>query len=732
MPRVAKWRDLGRPEAALIGVQYRRQRPRRARQARGSCAARPESQWLFAGVGCARRREFSDGGIEIDATAPSSPPGTQVVAEIPDLLGPGLTAQMTYYETRAAPRSSPRAPSRLARHVPEPPVQHLLANLWRTARAPSARLLTSPSPLTVYDSRPMRRLALVVLALACSPTAAAAGISRSPSATSRRRRSGFGSRPPCPKPERVGVQLATEQGKALGWIVEPSRRRFLTLRWNGRLNGARVRDGSYLVRLIERGQARRLLPAPDRPDGAADHRDPGAQPQPGAVPGRQRPADDDLVERRRPARVGEDHLQAHRTSARALRGDADGQLAADDLRADGESPPGPAHVHLAPALVGRRADVLVRITATDGAGNRRTYGADNAQTGRRLTSAVVRVLGVDAGFTGESYVGSSSARLAIETDATALTLQTFRAGPEETRTHSDTLMNGVAVNAPVTIPWSARHRRATLNFAIGPWATGVYFVKLTANDGRIGYAPFVVRPTTLGENSRVAVVMPTNTWQAYNFRDADGNGWGDTWYAKGAQSTAALGRMYIRRGVPPQWRKYDVDFLRWLHMTGKQPDILTETDLESIRTAEELIALYDFVVFPGHTEYVTRHEYDLIRNSGTSAATSRSSLRTTSSGRCGSRAGPCGGHGSGVTSAGPSPPSSASSTAATTTAGSRSRSSCARPRRRRGSTRGPGSPTARRSARSSAATGSRSTRRRRRRRRGRSCSRRSPISSDPA
>ena len=150
-------------------------------------------------------------------------------------------------------------------------------------------------------------------------------------------------------------------------------------------------------------------------------------------------------------------------------------------------------------------------------------------------------------------------------------------------------MNGVPVNQPVTIPWSARHRRATLNFAIGPWPTGVYFVKLTANDGRIGYAPFIVRPTVLGETSRVAVVMPTNTWQAYNFRDADGNGWGDTWYAKGAQSTAALGRMFIRRGVPPQWRKYDVDFVRWLHATGKQPDILTETDLESIRTAEELI-----------------------------------------------------------------------------------------------------------------------------------------------
>ena len=174
------------------------------------------------------------------------------------------------------------------------------------------------------------------------------------------------------------------------------------------------------------------------------------------------------------------------------------------------------------------------------------------------------MLGVDAGFTAESYVASSAARLAIETDATSLTLQTFRAGGEDTRTHSDTLMNGIPVDQPVTIEWKARHRRATLNRALGPWPTGVYFVKLTANDGRIGYAPFVIRPTTLGERSRVAVVMPTNTWQAYNFRDSDGNGWGDTWYAKGAQSTARLGRMFIRRGVPPQWRKYDVDFLRWL------------------------------------------------------------------------------------------------------------------------------------------------------------------------
>ncbi len=264
-----------------------------------------------------------------------------------------------------------------------------------------------------------------------------------------------------------------------------------------------------------------------------------------------------------------------------------------------------------PKAIGPRT-YLVRITVEDAVGNRRTYGADNAREGRRLRSAVVRVLGVDAGFTAESYPASSTARLAIETDATSLTLQTFRAGPEDTPTHSDTLMNGVPVNNPVTIPWSARHRRAMLNFAVGPWPTGVYYVRLTANDGRIGYAPFIVRPTTFGSTSRVAVVMPTNTWQAYNFRDSDGNGWGDTWYAKGAQSTVTLGRAYIRRGVPPQWRKYDVGVLRWLHLTGKHPEIITETDLDSIGTAEELLSLYDLVVFSGHTEYVTRHEFNLI------------------------------------------------------------------------------------------------------------------------
>ena len=416
----------------------------------------------------------------------------------------------------------------------------------------------------------MRRLVLVVLALACAPTAAAADLTVvprdfSPDEARLRIQAAL------PKPSASGSSSRTRRGRPLGWIVEPQRRRFLTLRWNGRLHGARVREGSYLIRLV--AGPRRLASSPLRIDRTAPRvtdfnaRNGSREPFQGD---NERlttisPNGDRLRDAAKIRFTLSERARVRFEVTRTISSPQTIYELTANLR------PGRHTFTWHPAKTIGARTYLVRITATDGAGNRRTYGADNAQTGRRLTSAVVRVLGVDAGFTGESYVASSAARLAIETDASTLTLQTFRAGPEDILTHSDTLMNGVPVNQPVTIPWSARHRRATLNYAVGPWPTGVYFVKLTADDGRIGYAPFVVRPTVLGATSRVAVVMPTNTWQAYNFRDSDGNGWGDTWYAKGAQSTAALGRAYIRRGVPPQWRKYDVGLLRWLDQTASGP-----------------------------------------------------------------------------------------------------------------------------------------------------------------
>jgi hypothetical protein len=254
---------------------------------------------------------------------------------------------------------------------------------------------------------------------------------------------------------------------------------------------------------------------------------------------------------------------------------------------------------------------LTLLDVTDTAGNRRTYGASNAETGRRPTTPVIRVLGVDAGFTRESYVPGQTATLRVETDAKALSLQVFRAGTETIPTYNDTLMNGVAVTDPVNVGWTSLDRPGTISVPLGAWPSGVYFAMLTTEDGRIGFAPFVLRPAQLG-TTRVAVIIPTNTWQAYNFRDENGNGWGDTWYAKGSQSTVRLGRAFLRRGVPPQYRKYDLGFLRWLAQRAKQPDYLTETDLE-VLNGDTLARLYDLVIFGGHTEYVTPREVDAIQ-----------------------------------------------------------------------------------------------------------------------
>ena len=87
--RVKLWRDLGRPEAALIGVQY-------SGNDRGGHAQpyviqnRETAPWLFDGL------DIPDGatlgtveyGIEFDKTAPESPPGTEVLASVdPGLQG---------------------------------------------------------------------------------------------------------------------------------------------------------------------------------------------------------------------------------------------------------------------------------------------------------------------------------------------------------------------------------------------------------------------------------------------------------------------------------------------------------------------------------------------------------------------------------------------------------------------------------------------------------------------
>ena len=229
--------------------------------------------------------------------------------------------------------------------------------------------------------------------------------------------------------------------------------------------------------------------------------------------------------------------------------------------------------------------------------------------GRAPTAEELRP-SVQAAFQAESYKPGEVATLAFFNSAPAVKLQMFHTGPERAVTVGNSEMRGVTVGPRKAIGAVRVGRR--IRFTIGNWPTGIYFARLDAADGRTGFAPVVVAPRKLGAH-RVAVVMPTMTWQAYNLRDDDGNGKGDSWYFNWNVHQAHLSRPYLDRGVPYHFRGYDLPFLHWLAWTGRGADFLADGDLEAIRDPKTLSHAYRLIVFPGHHEYVTTREYVLIR-----------------------------------------------------------------------------------------------------------------------
>jgi hypothetical protein len=222
---------------------------------------------------------------------------------------------------------------------------------------------------------------------------------------------------------------------------------------------------------------------------------------------------------------------------------------------------------------------------------------------------------VEAAFPRESYSPGNLARLVFWTKGSQVSLQVFHAGTEDGPVRAQDVMLGTAVTPTRWI--GAAEPGHAVRIRIGEWPSGLYFAKLVARGGKVGYAPIVLRPRVLGE-SHVAVVLSTMTWQAYNFHDDDGNGTLDTWYA--GQPHARLGRPYENRGVIPHYKHYEQPFLRWLVSTNRNVDYLADADLDApSTTGRGLAQAYDLIVFPGHHEYVTRHEFDVVtgfRNRG--------------------------------------------------------------------------------------------------------------------
>lgn len=212
---------------------------------------------------------------------------------------------------------------------------------------------------------------------------------------------------------------------------------------------------------------------------------------------------------------------------------------------------------------------------------------------------------IRAAFGARSYAPGDRALLRVTASVSTASLQIYRAGPERRRPVGPEEMLGVPVTKPRTIHLDGGR---PVGVRIGDWESGFYFARLEAAGGWLGFAPVVVRPKILG-TERVAVVLPTNTWQAYNFRDVDGNGVGDTWYANPRIPCVDLSRPYLDRGVPSMVIR---GFMRWFEHGDRRADFLADDDLGAIESGDELARLYDLVVFASHEEYVTEHAYDVV------------------------------------------------------------------------------------------------------------------------
>jgi hypothetical protein len=231
-----------------------------------------------------------------------------------------------------------------------------------------------------------------------------------------------------------------------------------------------------------------------------------------------------------------------------------------------------------------------------------------------------------AGFEARSYAPGQVAVLNIGGgDTSRATLQIFQAGASGTPGPAaasgwDRHTFGKPVTAPRQVQRPSGNGRWLVHVRLGSsWASGDYVARLTWG-AHTDYAPFVLRPSRLGI-APVLVVEPTNTWHAYD--DVDG----DSWYLNPAVhhidlthpfAAARVNGQPVPAGLPEQFQRFDVGFLRWYWRSGYRADFISDDDLERIASVREL-SHYRLIVFGGHEEYVTSHTFGLVtayRNAG--------------------------------------------------------------------------------------------------------------------
>ena len=216
---------------------------------------------------------------------------------------------------------------------------------------------------------------------------------------------------------------------------------------------------------------------------------------------------------------------------------------------------------------------------------------------------------VEAAFASESYRADTTARLVVFDTAPRARLRLYRVVDARGLLREHDVMRGTPVGPERRLGRLRPGMAIRIRLRAG-WPSALYYAELTAPGGRLGYAPFVLAPRRLGTH-HVAVVLPTETWQAYNFRDDDRDGDSDTWYAAPGIDVARLHRPFENRGTPPHYHYYDEPFLRWLDHKHYAVDYLSDRELKET-SGDALARAYRLLIFEGHHEYATPHEYDAV------------------------------------------------------------------------------------------------------------------------
>jgi hypothetical protein len=130
LTRVGRWRDLGRPEAALVGIQYVDWYQERYPNAPYVVTGVARAPWLFRGTQLRNGSRFGTFGIEIDARAAASPPEVEVLATAQDIFGAGNSAELAFYRTASGAKVLGAGVLNFGGSAMVTPVGRLIANAW--------------------------------------------------------------------------------------------------------------------------------------------------------------------------------------------------------------------------------------------------------------------------------------------------------------------------------------------------------------------------------------------------------------------------------------------------------------------------------------------------------------------------------------------------------------------------------------------------------------------------